>query len=692
MPVAVTNRPAPDPGPRPKVPAPQARAGEDAAAAANVATAGPVAGADAGAAARAAGVGIVAGAGAVAGAVGGTDAGAVAGTGSSPAEIMVVPRPTTGGVGSAPVPPTGAPAKSESTDRKANDRTRRLRADAEAMRDLLERSFEDLAADLAARGRELDARAADQLRELQHDRSSLAAEVRKTVAAVLPGMVAETVDRAMERVRPPEHTAAEVASADELRRSISARLPAMVAEAVDAALERARLADLEQAAAEEAILEAGGPAVRAGGVPVGEARQRSLEKRIDGLSRRAQEIDDRVTTHLRALDDDRALVSDIARRHDRLAQTVAGTDAAGAYERLAAWVNDVVPGMVAGAVQAAIDSQGSVLSASADRAERARDEAETMGRTTREWSERMMETLFRRDQETDDRAAAHLQALEDQRSALAAVLEDGRDEIAESVVGVLPAMVEEAVRSAMAHYVKERRAPVREMVRQLKADSDELRETLQRSFEKMMEALAVREREVADRAATEVRAITRERGELAELRDRVAASIAETLPGMVADAVSAATDLQRAELEAARRDTELLRAANEATATELRDAMAELLVALADRDEALARQAAAYERALESIRAAAARPVANRTVRPETATEGPPTVLVVDETDGGRVKFGSSPVPRARRVERRMLKIDDSDDGPWSPLDRRHAQLSDLLDREDHKTADDRSG
>ena len=56
---------------------------------------------------------------------------------------------------------------------------------------------------------------------------------------------------------------------------------------------------------------------------------------------------------------------------------------------------------------------------------------------------------------------------------------------------------------------------------------------------------------------------------------------------------------------------------------------------------------------------------------------------VVDDTNGGRVKLGRSTVPRAQRVERRMLKIDDRDDASWPGLTRRSEALSDLLATKD---------
>jgi hypothetical protein len=114
---------------------------------------------------------------------------------------------------------------------------------------------------------------------------------------------------------------------------------------------------------------------------------------------------------------------------------------------------------------------------------------------------------------------------------------------------------------------------------------------------------------------------------------------------------------------------------------------------LTDRDEALARQAAAYERAIEGVRAALVAPPAVPFRRPVPVPRSEPEpgpgperaeVTVVDDAEVEVVPAPvRSSVPRARRVERRMLKIDDrddADDGPWRPLDRREAALSDLLD------------
>ena len=60
-----------------------------------------------------------------------------------------------------------------------------------------------------------------------------------------------------------------------------------------------------------------------------------------------------------------------------------------------------------------------------------------------------------------------------------------------------------------------------------------------------------------------------------------------------------------------------------------------------------------------------------------------PETTIVDETNGGRVAFGKASAPRARRVERRMLKIDDSDDEPRRPPRPQATALSDLFDGPD---------
>ena len=192
-----------------------------------------------------------------------------------------------------------------------------------------------------------------------------------------------------------------------------------------------------------------------------------------------------------------------------------------------------------------MEAHAPALTAHSERAERAWADAEALSKTVRESSERMMEALYRRDQESDERAAAHLRVLEDEQAVLATLLEAGRDQVAQSVIDVLPAMIDTAVRTAMDRYATERRASVREMANQVRADLDVMREGLQRSFEKMMEALAVREQQLDERTAANGRMVDHERAELAALRDEVTSSLAEATPLMVADAIRSATEQLR---------------------------------------------------------------------------------------------------------------------------------------------------
>ena len=615
-----------------------------------------------------------------------------------------------------------APVKRDAGTRKAKDVAVRLRAEAEELRETQQRSFErmtaelddrareieerahdidDIGRDLADRARQIDDRARDideraaaHLRALEHDRASLPGELRKSIAGVLPGMVAEAVRIALDARR--IDAASRPSVPDEVRRSVAGLLPAAVADAVDLAI-AARLAELPSPDQAEAARS------RAEHDPIVVARQRSLEKRIDGLTRRAQEIDDRISTHLRAIDDDRAALSELARRQGELAQSVAG--AAGDHERLVTWVNQAVPLRVEAAVKSTLDSHAAALGDHTERAERARADTEARAKAIQDASERIMETLYRRDQEIDDRAAAHLRVLDDARAALAAILDSGRDQVAQAVIEVLPAMIDTAVRTSMAHYTAERRAPGLEMATRLRADSDIMRESLQRSFEKMMESLAARDQELDDRAIAHLKAVELEKGELAGLRAQVAESMAEAVPVMVAQAVGATEAQHRAEVAETHHAMERLRVDSEATNAELRAAVAELRAALADRSEALERQAAASEHALETFRAAMARPATEPggRVRPAVITvsagpadpssPGEPSAgdaPTDDRASGRRTAFGRSSVPQARRVERRMLKIDDGDggdgDAPSRPVDRRQAALSDLLDIPDRLT------
>ena len=595
-------------------------------------------------------------------------------------------------------------AKAEAAVRKQKDAGIRLRAEADAMREALERSFERMAAELADRAREIDARAreidveaAAQLREIEHARASMPAEVRKSIAGVLPGLVAESVRIAIDSRRQDQPSPASIA--EEVQHSIAASLPAMVADAVDDAL-GSRAADPTEDRPEGGLAR---PEHRA----LAEARQRSLEHRIDGLTRRHQEIDDRITDRLRALDDDRVALAELVRRQDELARAVA--DAAEHNSRLVAWVDDAVPARVAASVESALKVHGASLRSSLEQVDRARADTETLGRTIQESSERLMETLYRRDQEVEERSGAHLRALEEERAALAALLENGRDQVAKLVIRAMPAMVDAAVRTAMERHAAERREPALEMANRLRADADIMRETLQRSFEKMMESLATREHELADAAAAHGRKVDHDKGELGELRASVANSLTETLPAMVADSVRTAEEEHRETLEAARNDMARLRTESEATAAELREAVADLrAAALAQRSEAVERQAAASVRALEDMRSAMARPTAgvaraNGGPRAVTPPPPPPQELPTEplyelETVGDEVSIperpllGKSSVPRSRRVERRLLKIDDRDDEPWRPLDRRQAALSDLLDGDDAERTGGKDG
>jgi hypothetical protein len=532
----------------------------------------------------------------------------------------------------------------------------RMRAEADSMRERLERSAQAMVAELTARAQEIDDRASAHLRALEHDRASLPDEVRKAIAGVLPGMVADAVllDLASRPLDPPAGAG-----------------------------------------------EAGGPRLRAEHDPIVHARQRSVEKRLDALTRRDQEIDDRISTQLRLNDEDRAGLAELVRRQDQLERSLVDADPIGRHDRLVAWINDVVPARVGAAVEATLAAQRAGLSASIEQAERARADAEAMSRDVQESSERIMRGLLRRDHEADERAAVQLGILNEERAALAQLLETGRDEVARSVIAVLPAMVEDAIRTAMVRYATERRAPLQELADRLRADSGVMRESLQRSFEKMMESLAAREQEMEDRAAAHVRSVAHEKSELGELRSQLTVSLTETVAAAVAEAVRAAGEDRRAEMDAAREELERLRAENEVATAELREAVAEMRAELARGQDSVERQAAASERAIEGLRSALTRPVSSANGRSSRAPDGPPPatdepaetvdadapaapeVTVVDETDGGMVVYGKSVVPRARRVERRMLKIDDRDDASWRPLDRRQAKLSELLDRPD---------
>ena len=310
------------------------------------------------------------------------------------------------------------------------------------------------------------------------------------------------------------------------------------------------------------------------------------------------------------------MLADVIHHQDRMAQAIADADVDGRHDRL---VNDVIPDAVAGAVDAAMKARAAALSTAVGRVEKVRADTKALADTIRESSEGMLDALFRRDQDS----ASQLQALAEERAAMTEMLEGGREEIAKSVVNSLPALVEVAVRTAMERYATERRSGVQELASRLRADADVMRDALQRSFEKMMESLASREQELEERAAAQVKALGHEKSALADLWAKAALAVTQALPGMVAEAVADSEQLDRAELEAVRQETqgwEELRPSpaqdeHEATAAELREAVAELRAALIDRDGVVERQAAAYERALEGLRAAMARQPAKRSPR-----------------------------------------------------------------------------
>ncbi len=408
------------------------------------------------------------------------------------------------------------------------------------------------------------------------------------------------------------------------------------------------------------------------------ARQRSLEKRIEAIARRAQEIDERVGSHLRTIEDDRGVLADVVRHQDRLAQQLSEVDVGERHKRLTEWVHEAIPAVAASAVDAALGAQTSSIAAAVARAERIRSDMQVAAEQNQAAAERMLEALFRRDKEIVDQ----LQALQQEREAVAAIIEGGRDEIAHSVLNSLPALVDVAVRTAMERYATERRSGVTDLSNRLRADADVMRDAMQRSFEKIMESLAVKEQLVDERAAAHLRSLEHDRTTVTELWQKAARSVTDALPSLVADAVASAGADSRDEVERLRRD-------NEAALADLNQAVAELKEALVDRDGVVQRQAAAYERALDGLRSAISRPAGEPTTRPARLPEPVPTSASASASASGaydprgRVKLGRSNIPREQRVERRMLKLDDRDDAAWPALGRREAALTDLLDGPD---------
>lgn len=179
----------------------------------------------------------------------------------------------------------------------------------------------------------------------------------------------------------------------------------------------------------------------------------------------------------------------------------------------------------------------------------------------------------------------------------------------------------------------------------LRAETDVMGQALRRSFEQMIDVLDARRRELDDEA--------------------------RALPLMVAGAVSASVDFHRGELEAVWEESERLRAESAAATAELHQAIAEIR---ADLGKALVPPSAGSPNGRVPHPAPAPPALAA-----EVVDQDPSRGIMENDGEGGPV-VGRSTVPRARRVERRMLKLDDSDDASWPSLDRRKAALSNLLD------------
>src|SRR5205085_1308616 len=131
----------------------------------------------------------------------------------------------------------------------------------------------------------------------------------------------------------------------------------------------------------------------------------------------------------------------------------------GRHHQLVQWLADAVPASVAAEVDAAMKVKAAALSTAVGRVEKVRTDTKALADAMRESSERVLDTLFRRDQDS----ASQLQALAEERAAMTEMLEGGRAEIAQSVVNSLPALVEVAVRTAMERYATERRSGVLEL-------------------------------------------------------------------------------------------------------------------------------------------------------------------------------------------------------------------------------------
>ncbi len=265
--------------------------------------------------------------------------------------------------------------------------------------------------------------------------------------------------------------------------------------------------------------------------PAADADRQVLANRLDDLASRARELEDLVTSHRRSVDDDRIEVANLARRHDRLVSLV----------------EDALPGLVTDAVKTALEAQSAALLDSLSRAERVRSETEAMGAAVQASAERMLEDLYRRDQEVESRATSHRRRLEEEAmTAVAEMLDRGKEDVTRSVTGGLAPVVHEAVRAAMERYAADWRAGEAEMASRLRAEAEVQQANQRQSFEQMM---AVRARELDDRAYAHELAHEEERRAVAQLRDQVTRLVTEAVPAMVDGALEEQAAAYRVALE-----------------------------------------------------------------------------------------------------------------------------------------------
>ncbi len=522
---------------------------------------------------------------------------------------------------SAGTAPPSILASDQSSDRPRRALSDLARGASESPGDLAP-PVEEITAQLATWAARADERAAAHLRMLEPDPAPVPDEVRGWIAGTLPGMVVATVRQALVD-GPAAHPRLEAMVAEAVDRAVTThpaadpglhqmvteavarafdarpapdppQLDRMVAEAVarDLGSRGAEPPALEETVAQavlaamEARLELGRDPRRLEHGAIVLSRQRSFVRRVDSLDRRTREIDDRVNACVPPDDDGGAGHFDLQRRQDEMSEALAGTVGVDRPDRLAAWVEEVVPAMVAESLATAVEAHSAALRTADGRAEEAWTEIEARRETILASSERALEMVGRRD--TEEVADARRREVE--HAARRELLEAARDQVAQSLVVLVPPIVDDAVRCAVERYDAGKQAGVMEMAGRDRADSGVLRDSLQCSFERMMEALVVREQALDERAAAHERALALEKHRLADLRDEVVGSIDEDLTVMVEDAVRAAIALQRAEMATARQEAERLWGATDVATAELREAVEELTAPPAGGDvEAVAR-------------------------------------------------------------------------------------------------------